>query len=428
MQAIISAAGESSRFWPINKKHKSLFKIMGKSLIWYTINGLRKAGIKDLFIIQSPKRDVEKEIGNFRFSDNLKIKYIIQPEPKGMGNVLTLIRKFINGQFFVLNAERIDSESIIKKLKVKSEKFKVKAVLAGRKTDTPKLFGMARLKGDRILEIIEKPEKENEPSDIKVVGIYLLEPGFFEAYDRVKKHHYDFEDALSLYMEKNDVKIEIFDKTDEGEISLKYPWHLFKAEKYLFDKHLKRRISKSARIAENAIIQGKVYIGENTKIFEGAVIKGPCYIGDNCTIGNNSLIREYSNLENDVLVGAFAEVARTIFQKDVHIHSGFFGDSIFGSSCRVGAGTITANARIDREEIVAKLKVPRSRTSSLRGKKNEKLKIKTGLKSLGAIIGDNVKIGVHSSLMPGVLVGSNSLIGPRSLVKENIKDNSEIVK
>lgn len=427
MQAIILAAGESSRFWPLNQKNKCLIRIMGKPLIWYTIEGLRKSGIKDLIIVQDRKREVEKGIGLFRFP-NLKIIYIEQTEPKGMGDALWSARNLIKGQFFVLNAEKVDSEAILKKLKTKSEKLKAKSVLAGKKTNTPQLFGMARLKGDRILEIIEKPEKGKEPSDIKVIGIYLLEPGFFEAYDKVKKHHYDFEDALSLYMKKNDVRIEILDKAEEGKVSLKYPWHLFKAEKYLFDRYLKRRISKTARIAKNAIIKGKVYIGENAKIFEGAVIKGPCFIGDNCIIGNNSLIREYSNLEDNCLIGAFAEVVRTIFQKDVHIHSGFFGDSIFGSGCRVGAGTITANVRIDRGEIITKLKVLRSRTSLLRGKKNGKLKVKTGLKSLGAIVGENTKIGVHSSLMPGVLIGSDSQIGPGSIVKENIGGRAKVLR
>ena len=47
-QAVILAAGESSRFWPLNQRHKSLIKIMGRPLIWYTIEGLKKAGIKEI--------------------------------------------------------------------------------------------------------------------------------------------------------------------------------------------------------------------------------------------------------------------------------------------------------------------------------------------------------------------------------------------
>ena len=367
-QAVILAAGQSSRFWPLNSKHKSLIKIMGRSLIWYTVQGLKRAGIKEIIIIQSSEQEIRKELEESKLQ-GLKISYVIQKKPLGMGNALWQLRNLLKGKFLVLDVGRVDVAEIIKGVKPK-----FKTVLFGRETNNPQLFGMAKLKGDRILEIIEKPKKGKEPSNIKIVGVYLLEQKFFEAYNKVKKHQYDFEDALSAYMKKNDVKMVILGKTKQGIHSLKYPWHLFDIERYLFDKYLKPRISRSTRIAKDVTIKGKVYIGKNVQIFENAVIKGPCYIGDNSIIGNNSIVREYSNLENNALVGALAEVARCILQEDVHIHSGYFGDSIFGRGCRVGAGTITANVRLDRKKIKTVVK----------GKK-----IETNLKSLGVIIGEN---------------------------------------
>jgi UDP-N-acetylglucosamine diphosphorylase/glucosamine-1-phosphate N-acetyltransferase len=413
MQAVILAAGESSRFWPLNYQHKSLFKIMDKPLIWYTIEGLRKAKIKEVIIVQSPKKDVEKELKNYKFS-NLKIEYIIQKEPKGMGNALWQARNLLKGKFLVLNAERVDSDEILKSSKhyqrlISGTKQKFSALLFGQKTENPQLFGIARIKGDRILEIVEKPEKGKEPSDIKIIGIYLLELSFFNIYQKVERQMYDFEIALSEYMKRNYVKLEILKKPEAETPSLKYPWHLFKVEKYLFDRFLKKKIEKSAKILRNVIIDGQVYIGKNVKVFEGAIIKGPCYIGDNSIIGNNSIIREYTNLGNNVLIGALAEVTRSIFQENVHCHSGYFGDSIFGRGCRIGAGTITANVRIDRGEI----------KSVVKGEK-----INTGLNHLGCIVGENTRTGIHCSFMPGVLIGSNCQIGPNSIVFENIKDST----
>ncbi|MBI2042685.1 MAG: hypothetical protein HYT21_03010, partial [Candidatus Nealsonbacteria bacterium] len=192
--------------------------------------------------------------------------------------------------------------------------------------------------------------------------------------------------------------------------SLKYPWQLFEIVKYLLDANLKgQEIHPTAKIAENVVIEGNVYIGENAKIFEGAVIKGPCYIGKNCVIGNNALVRDYTNLEEGAMVGAFAEVARCIFQKNAHVHSGYFGDSILGEGCSVGAGTVTANVRLDREEIKTKINGE---------------KVGTGLVSLGAIVGANTHIGINVSLMPGVLIGSNCVIGPASTVFQNLPDNT----
>jgi bifunctional UDP-N-acetylglucosamine pyrophosphorylase/glucosamine-1-phosphate N-acetyltransferase len=402
MQAIILAAGESSRFWPLNSKNKSLFKIMGEPLICWTIESLKKIGIKNIIIIQNSDKNIENELKNYKFS-NCNIKYVIQKKPLGMGNALWQAKDLLKNSFLVLDVTKIDIDEIVKNNNLKS-----KIILFGQKTKTPELFGMMRLKENKILEIVEKPKKGEEPSDIRVIGIYILEPNFFKIYKKVKKHQYDFEDALSLYAKENNIKAQILDENKNAP-SLKYAWHLFGVEKYLFDKFLKTKIEKTAKIAKSAVIEGKVHIGNNVKIFENAVIKGPCWIGDNCIIGNNSLIREYSNLESDTLIGANAEIARCIFQENVHTHSGFFGDSIFGSGCRIGAGTITANARIDRDEIKSIVK---------------KEKIKTGLKSLGVIAGQNVKIGINSSLMPGILIGSNCLIGPSTVVRKNIPDDT----
>ena len=73
MQAVILAAGESSRFWPLNKNHKSLIKIMGRPLIWWTLKSLEKAGISEAVIIQGPKKEIERELSNYGLV-NLKIK------------------------------------------------------------------------------------------------------------------------------------------------------------------------------------------------------------------------------------------------------------------------------------------------------------------------------------------------------------------
>lgn len=404
MQAIILAAGLSSRFWPLNQRHKSLLKIMGRPLIWYTIESLKEAGIKDIIIVQGPKKDIEEELKNYQL--DIDIKYVIQSEAKGMGNAVMQAQDFISGPLFVLHAHKINVGDFIKLMIEKFKESGAELIFLGIKTDQPWLYGMLELEEDIVKGLIEKPKKGKEPSDIKAIGIYLLPSKFFEYYKKVPEHQYAFESALDLYIKENEARVAM---VEEEPSSFKYPWQLFGVTKSLMDKYLKPETDKSARIGKNTIIKGNVYIGKNAKIFEGAVIKGPCYIGDNCVVGNHSLIREYVNLENNVLIGAFAEVTRSIFQEDIHTHSGYFGDSIFGKGCRLGAGTITANVKIDRGEI----------KSVVKGEK-----IGTGLNSLGCIMGDNSKTGINSSLMPGVLIGSSCLIGPNALVSENIQNNT----
>jgi bifunctional UDP-N-acetylglucosamine pyrophosphorylase/glucosamine-1-phosphate N-acetyltransferase len=405
MQAIILAAGESSRFWPLNKTHKSLIKIMGKPLIWYVINGLKEAEIEEIIIVQGPKRDVEERLGGFNFG--IEIKYVIQSEPKGMGNALLSAKKLIKGSFLVLNSYHFEAGEISKKALEKYElkEKSIEMILFGAETDRPWDYGIIGFNKINnflyVTSITEKPEKGRELSKIKLVGVYILPVRFFGYLDRVSEGYYSFEEAIRLFMTENNnskpdkPNVTIIDiLLNEKTPTLKYPWDLFSINKLLMDKYLGDKVEK----------------GENVKIFENAIIKGPCYIGNNCTIGNNSLIREYVNLEDGCMIGANAEITRSIFQEDVHVHSGYFGDSIFSKGCRVGAGTVTANIRIDRGKV----------NSIIKGEK-----INTGLNSLGVMVGENTKIGVNCSLMPGKLIGSNCLIGPKTTVSENIEDNTE---
>ena len=417
LQAVILAAGESSRLWPLNARHKSLLRIMGKPLVWYTIDGLRRAGVKDIVVVQGPKRDVEEELKNFPEIGD--IKYAIQPEVNGMSGAMVAAKDHIKGQFFLVFAHSVDCQEVCAKMLAKSKQTGAKMVLVGQETSDPWLYGVMRFEGDRLYEVVEKPEQGKEPSNIKVNGIYLLDSRYLDYLGKVigtVHFNKEFEAALSAYARENDSRIVVLDKDYKG-ISLKYPWHLFKVQKYLFNNLLtKKQISGSAQIAKSAIIEGNVVVGENVKIFEGAVIKGPCYLGDNTVVGNNSIVRDYCDLEAGALVGALCEVTRTVFQPNVHIHSGFVGDSILASGVRLGAGAITTNVRIDRSELNVLVKKESNGVKKVD-------KVATGLKSLGVIVGENTKIGARATFMPGRFIGKNCLVGPATLVMHNIDDN-----
>ena len=391
-QAVILAAGQSRRFWPLNYQPKSLFKIMGRPLIWYTLDGLKKAGIREVVIVQSIKKDIQKALENYLFP-NLKIKYVVQKKPQGMGDALFCARSWLKDRFFLMHAHHLEAPGYLKPLK--SEKAHL--VLFAVKTAAPQHYGILKFQGDKIAGIVEQPRPGKEPSDWKVRGFYFLSKEFFDYYQKVRGRLYDFEDALNLLIKYKKVKLV---KTKGEELTLKYPWDLFSVLSYLMKNYLESKIARSALISKDAVIKGPVYIGERVKVFEGAVIKGPCYIGDECMIGSNSIVRDRTNLENGVLIGALSEVTRSIFCQGAHCHSGYFGDSIFGEDCRIGAGTITANVRLDRKEI-----------------KN------TGLTSLGVMVGKDTCIGVNVSLMPGVLIGSRCLVGPAAVVFDRLENN-----
>lgn len=406
MQAVILAAGESSRFWPLNQKHKTLLKVFGKPLICHLIEELKEAGVKDIIIVQGPKKQMEEGVKNCRMEKG--VRFVVQENPLGTGDALLTAKKLINeNTFFALNADDIDVNEYIEPILAKSRKGKSKLVVVSCETKTPWLFGMLKLKDGKVAEIIEKPTPGKEPSNLKNANFFFFPKNFCSYLEKIPTHPYSLIQAVNLYAKDNPVETL---KINEESFSLKYPWHIFPIfRKRLEMKIARSHVSKTAKIGKNVMISGKVYIGEGSNIGENTIIKGPCYIGKNCEIGFSNVLRGPLNLEDNVKTGSFSEIKNTIIQEGTHIHTGYFGDSVIGRNCRIGNGFIVANRRIDRKNIKSVVKGER---------------IDTGLTYFGTVVGDNTRFGIHVSVMPGVLIGSNCVIGPHSLVRENVPDNT----
>ncbi len=408
MQAIIIAAGQSSRFWPLNQKHKSQIKIFGKPLVYWTIKSIAEKGIKDIVLVTSPNSLLKDELVSIIEDLGVKLSFAIQEKPIGTGNAVYLAREYIREPFFVFWPYKISAGQIAENILSLVGRTKTEVVLTGVPTDTPWDFGILKMKDDKIVEIVENPEKGREPSNIKVLGAYFLQPDFFGYYQKIKNHHpEDFVDALNLYIRDKTTNLLLLGKDIPV---LKYPWELLEILR-IKSKDFTNYISPTAKIEENVVMSGNVFIDDNAIIGGNTVIQGPCFVGKNCKIGANNVLRGPVNLEKNVLTGSFAELKNCVIQEGTHLHSGYFGDSIIGENCRFGAGFITANRRIDRQNIA----------SVVKGKRMD-----TGLTYLGVITGDNVRFGIHSGTMPGVLIGSDCIIGPGTLVFENLENNSKL--
>ncbi len=406
--AVILAAGDSSRFWPLNQKHKSLTKVLGKPLLCYLIDELKLSGINEVIVVQSKKREPEKAISECGIEKYKEIKYAVQPAPLGTGDALLRAEKFVEGgQFFVLNADDNGIEGYVKLIVEKRQKSKSRMFVLASETKIPWLYGILKIEDRQLTEIIEKPALGKEPSNLKNDNFFFFPKEFFSYLKKVPSHPYSLIYAINLYLKSYPSEAV---KLDHETLSLKYPWHLFPimAAK-LNSPAFKKFVSKSAIIGKNVIIKGKVSIGANAVIGDNTVINGPVYIGDNCQIGVSNVLRGPVDLEAGVKTGAFCEIKNCLIGKETHLHSGYIGDSIIGENCRFGAGFVSANRRLDRKNI----------QSVVKGEK-----VDTLLGSFGFSCGNNVCFGVSSSAMPGVLIGSDCLVGPGTVVKENLADKT----
>ena len=151
-------------------------------------------------------------------------------------------------------------------------------------------------------------------------------------------------------------------------------------------------VHKSATVAPTAFIGAPAIIGKNSVIRHCAFIRGSVLVGENCVVGNS------------------VEVKNALLFDNVQVpHFNYVGDSILGYRAHMGAGSITSNVKSDKTNVTILF---------------EKTRIETGLKKMGAIIGDGVEIGCNSVLNPGTVIGKNSTIYPLSCVRGFIGENS----
>ncbi len=405
MQAVLLAAGKSSRFSPYNYfSHKSLIKILGKPIIVHTIESIRKSGIKDIILIVSRDSEIKKILGD---GSNLRvnIQYLVQKEPTGAGNGLLLAEKLIDGDFFLLNVSHVDFWEYKELMHRKKSKNDMAILLSTREKNLQK-YGVLKVDKDRVIDLSEKPKKEKEPSNLRLIGIYLFTKDFLKTLRQTPNEHYRLEKAISSFSKIHLVK---FAETEKEVPSLKYSWDLLGIKNYLF-KNIKKSIGKNVKIAKSAEIIGNVIIENGVEIMEGSRIKGPCFIGKNSVVGNNVVLRNGVDIGKGCIVGAYMEVKNSIIMDGAKTHSGFIGDSIIGENSRIGAQFSSANVRLDRSEIKIQ---------------TEKKEVDSGLKHLGVMVGRNVKIGIKASTMPGVIIGQNSIVGPSTVVLQNVPENSK---
>ncbi|MBQ7001037.1 MAG: UDP-N-acetylglucosamine pyrophosphorylase [Oscillospiraceae bacterium] len=151
-------------------------------------------------------------------------------------------------------------------------------------------------------------------------------------------------------------------------------------------------VHKTATIAPTAYLGAPCIIGAGTEVRHCAFIRGSALVGENCVVGNS------------------VELKNAILFDNVQVpHFNYVGDSILGYKSHMGAGSVTSNVKSD---------------SSLVTVKDGEVRIETGLKKFGAMLGDHVEVGCNSVLNPGTVVGRHSNIYPTSCVRGVVPENS----
>lgn len=177
-----------------------------------------------------------------------------------------------------------------------------------------------------------------------------------------------------------------------------YVWEaLARLESYLDGKKqgkIEVEIPPTAHLAKAELIS----IGEGTVVEPGAYIQGPCIIGPNNVIRHGAYIRGNVVTGEGCTIGHGTEVKHSILLDGAQApHFNYVGDSILGRNVNLGAGVKLANLRFDHREIVIHF---------------EGQRISTGLKKLGAVVGDGASLGCNAVSNPGTLIGPKVRCAP----------------
>ncbi len=392
MRAVILAAGLGTRFK--SEKPKVLHEILGKPMIWYVINALRRGGIEDIGVVVGYRADeVKKTVGEDVF-------YFYQENPKGgtADAVLASIDFWrdqedylliINGDSPLVTPETVKNMQRFLVLVEEYEKVNLGGIVLTSVLQDPTGYGrIVKEEGtDRIVKIVEEKDASPQERNIREVngGVYMFYvPYLLEALFKIKPSEKTGElyltDVVS-YMVGKGYEVRSFMASDPTEIlGVNTRWELSLAENIVRLKLIKYWAEKGVtfHIPETVWVEPDVTLSPNVEIYPGALLKGKTKVGENAIIGPGSIlvdtevkegavIEAYSYVSNSVIdreavigpyarirngsevgsgaeIGNFVEVKKSRIGKGVKAkHLAYIGDAEVEEEANIGAGAVTAN-------------------------------------------------------------------------------------
>ncbi|MFO7536202.1 MAG: hypothetical protein R6X19_11080 [Kiritimatiellia bacterium] len=193
---------------------------------------------------------------------------------------------------------------------------------------------------------------------------------------------------------------------DAASFRIQYPWDLLRVNALLLAEETESRIEGTVHPAAN--IDGILVLGPRSRLLPGVFIEGTALIGADCKIGPNCYLRGPVSVGDRCHIGQAVELKNAIVMNGAALgHLSYCGDSVVGEKVNFGAGTICSNFRHDGA----------SHRSCVGG-----VLVDTGLRKLGAILGDGVHTGIHTSIYPGRKIWPGLSTRPGAVVQRDLME------
>lgn len=186
----------------------------------------------------------------------------------------------------------------------------------------------------------------------------------------------------------------VFTQREARAERLVYPWDLLAWQ----ERVMEGMEGGSFSAQEGIHVLGALRVGKGTVVMPGVVVEGTVWVGDGCRIGPNCHLRGYVSIGNGCVAGQGVELKNCIIGDGTFIpHLSYAGDSVIGADVNFGAGTVCSNFRHDG-------KMHRMMAG---GRLTD-----TGRSKLGAVIGDHVRLGANTVILPGRVVPPGTWTAP----------------
>lgn len=282
MKGLILSGGKGTRLRPITHTNaKQLVPIANKPILFYGIEALKEAGIKDIgIVVGETKKEIISTLKENNFGINFS--YIEQEMPLGLAHAVKISQPYLQEETFVMY---LGDNLILEGIKKFVEEFINKqpnALILLTPVEHPEQFGVAELNKDKIIRLVEKPK--HPQSNLALVGVYIFDYHIFKAVNAIKssfRGELEITDAIQFLIEQGlDVQYHIIKGwwKDTGKLE-----DILEANRIVLDTFSP---SIHGEVDKYSKIIGKVVIEEKAKI-SNSYIRGPAIIGKNTVISDS---------------------------------------------------------------------------------------------------------------------------------------------
>lgn len=426
--AVVLAAGKGVRMK--SSLPKVVHKVAGKPMVVHVIECLNQAGIEDITVVVGHKREMVEEVLKL-----LQVKFAWQEEQLGTGHALLQAKEQVDMESTLVvlagDTPLLKGETIKNLIAFHAESGAAATVLSAELADPYGYGRIIRDENGNLLKIVEEKDARLEEKEIKEInsGIYCFKAA--EVFEKLL--HLDTDNAQGEYyltdvfslLRKDNKTVKVLKIKDSEEIhGINDKLQLAEAEKILRERKKRAlmeegviiidpdstfidsavKIGADTVIMPFTIVEGRTIIGErceigpytritssiigNDVVIESSRIK-EAEVGDRCTIGPFAYLRPGTVLAEEVKIGDFVEVKKSVVGKGSKIpHLSYVGDAFLGSEVNIGAGTITCNY--------------------------------DGISKYETIIEDNAFIGSNTNLVAPVRIGKKAVTGAGSTITRDV--------